>query len=149
MLSSKNRRLAPTVVFVLLINATFGALANEPNAVQVTKNHSIKFVDPGIVGIRFVTFERYPPQIFEVYPDTPAAKSGLRAGDAILAVNGTSTKAMSDTNLQKLILGKPGTRLTLKISRNKITLSRTLVRMHAIEFAKRHPELGSKYFDTW
>lgn len=50
--------------------------------------------------------------------DTPADRAGIRAGDRILEINGTSTMAMSDTEAVRHIRGKRGTSVTLKLARD-------------------------------
>jgi carboxyl-terminal processing protease len=47
--------------------------------------------------------------------DTPAFKAGLKAGDAILAIDGKLTKDMAETEAVDLIRGEKGTPVTLKI----------------------------------
>ncbi len=51
--------------------------------------------------------------------DTPAAEAGLKAGDKIVAVDGTSTKDMSLEEAVSLIRGPKGTTVTLGIIRGK------------------------------
>ncbi|MBD3281427.1 PDZ domain-containing protein [Candidatus Uhrbacteria bacterium] len=60
-------------------------------------------------------------QIIAPLPDTPASRAGLRAGDYILQVNGTSTDSMTVEQAVMLIRGKKGTTVTLHIGRfNKV-----------------------------
>ncbi|MDF1496911.1 MAG: S41 family peptidase [Patescibacteria group bacterium] len=56
-------------------------------------------------------------QIIAPLPDTPASRAGLRAGDYILAVNGTSTVDMTVEQAVMLIRGEKGTTVTLNIGR--------------------------------
>jgi len=56
-------------------------------------------------------------QIIAPLPDTPAAKAGLLAGDAILAIDATTTEAMTVEEAVSLIRGKKGTSITLTIGR--------------------------------
>ena len=56
-------------------------------------------------------------EIEEVFPDSPAAKGGLRQGDIIVAVDGTSLQGRNVTEGSKLIRGRAGTAVTLTIDR--------------------------------
>lgn len=49
--------------------------------------------------------------------DTPADKAGIKAGDKILAIDGTSTKDLSSDSVVGLIRGKSGTAVELSIYR--------------------------------
>jgi carboxyl-terminal processing protease len=55
--------------------------------------------------------------IAEPYEGFPAAKSGLRAGDRILKVDGVSTNGMQIESVSDKLKGTPGTELTLDIER--------------------------------
>lgn len=52
--------------------------------------------------------------------DTPGWKAGLLPGDKIIAVDGTSTDKMTLSDAVKLLRGKPGTSVTLRILRSKL-----------------------------
>jgi carboxyl-terminal processing protease len=54
----------------------------------------------------------------EVYPDTPAARNGLKAGDVIDTVNGTQAlKGVGNQGLYDLLTGDVGTRATMRVTR--------------------------------
>ena len=54
----------------------------------------------------------------EVYPDTPVARAGLKAGDIIDTVNGTrAEKGVGNQGLYDLLTGDVGTRATLRVTR--------------------------------
>ena len=55
--------------------------------------------------------------IAEPYEGFPAAKSGLRSGDAILKVDGVSTRDMQLESVSDRLKGSPGTELVLDIER--------------------------------
>lgn len=71
----------------------------------------------GIVGVKFVTTTGHPPVINQVFPGTPAAEVGLSINDVIVAVDGVPTAGLSKDEVFDLIVGSPGTSVTLSIRR--------------------------------
>ena len=55
--------------------------------------------------------------IAEPYDNMPAAKAGLKCGDALLTVGGVDVKGMSTDSVSNLLRGEPGTKLKLEIER--------------------------------
>jgi len=55
--------------------------------------------------------------ISEPYEGFPAHKSGLRAGDTIISINGISTRKMDISDVSELLKGTPNTSLELSIRR--------------------------------
>ncbi|WP_321294921.1 S41 family peptidase [Marinifilum fragile] len=68
--------------------------------------------------------------IAEPYEGFPAYKSGLKAGDVMLEINGTSVKDKSTDDVSNLLKGQPNVPLTIKIKRPgvKKTMEKKLVR---------------------
>ena len=66
--------------------------------------------------------------ISEPYKDLPADKAGLRAGDRILAVNGTPTEGKNNSDVSSAMRGQAGTEVTLKLERDGKPFERTITR---------------------
>jgi carboxyl-terminal processing protease len=60
--------------------------------------------------------------------DSPAEKAGLKAGDLILSIDGTSTEGLSDDEAVQMIHGPKGTTVTLKVARDGNPLEIKVVR---------------------
>jgi carboxyl-terminal processing protease len=56
-------------------------------------------------------------KVIDVFPGTPAAQAGLKAGDVIQAVGGTSLAGRSTTTATSLITGHEGTQVRLTVDR--------------------------------
>lgn len=69
-----------------------------------------------VSGIGVVVDSRsVPPTIVSVIPGSPAAAAGLKPGDVILAVDGTSTDTLQPTDIVSRIRGAAGTTVTLTV----------------------------------
>jgi carboxyl-terminal processing protease len=67
-------------------------------------------------------------RIETVYPKSPAEKSGIRAGDIIVASDGKSLAGLAETKSTALIKGREGTRVTLRLRRGDRTLTKRVRR---------------------
>ncbi|MBQ3710473.1 MAG: S41 family peptidase [Bacteroidales bacterium] len=80
-------------------------------------------------------------RISDPYEGWPAQKAGLRAGDAIISVNGVDTHKKPTDQVSELLKGQPGTEVTLKIKRYGVekpiefTLKREKVKIDNIPYA--------------
>lgn len=83
----------------------------------------------GIIGVKFVATAGKPPVINEVFPNTPADKVGLRVYDMIVAVDGVPTQGLTKDEVFDLIVGTPGTSVSLSILRNGDYSSVSCLRM--------------------
>lgn len=81
-------------------------------------------------------------------PDSPAAKAGLRPGDAILAVNASSTQGMDVATAVRLIRGQAGTVVTLTIKRNgesktrEIKITRAKINVPAMMYSLKKDKIA-------
>ena len=97
------------------------------------------------IGIRSGTF-----QVISPLEGTPAKKAGLRPGDKIIKVDGTSTNGLNIESLVKLIRGKKGTKVTLTIARDDwkspkdITMERAIISVPSLSWKLISSETGKK-----
>src|SRR4051794_30651982 len=64
----------------------------------------------------------------QVFDGSPAQRAGIRRGDVVVAVNGTSLKGKSGDASRALIKGQPGTQVRLTIRTGKRQRTETLMR---------------------
>ncbi|WP_017651737.1 carboxyl-terminal processing protease CtpB [Fortiea contorta] len=70
------------------------------------------------IGIRMEFNEKTKRlTVVEAIENSPALRAGIKAGDEILAIDGKSTQQMKVDDASKLIRGKAGTPITLKLGR--------------------------------
>lgn len=81
---------------------------------------------------------------------TPAYRMGLRAGDRIVEIDGSSTKGMSTQEASKLMRGEAGTEVTLTIEREgmdeplEYTIERAVITIKMVPFVGVIEENGQK-----
>ncbi|MGQ9501451.1 MAG: S41 family peptidase [Anaerolineae bacterium] len=86
--------------------------------------------------------------IVEPYPGRPAAEAGLRRGDIILEIDGTSTEGMSLYEAISLIRGPANTKVTLTIFREgvekpfDVTVTRARIEIKVVEAKRLDGNLG-------
>lgn len=83
----------------------------------------------GIIGVKFVMIFGRQPVINRVFPLTPAQKVGLAPNDIIVAVDGIPTVGLAKEEVYDMIVGSPGTPVTLSIERDGSYESVTMTRM--------------------
>lgn len=83
-------------------------------------------------------------------PDTPAERAGIRAGDAITAINGSSTEGYTVDKAVSLIRGDEGTQVTLSIYRKSekdenafdVTITRAIIKVAAVRLKWPKPDVA-------
>jgi len=83
--------------------------------------------------------------IVNVIEDTPASKSGLKAGDRILKVNGKSTKGLPLKDVADAVRGKAGTKVVLVLLRDKKQLTKAILRQEIKIKSVKYKMLDDKY----
>lgn len=80
--------------------------------------------------------------------DTPAERAGVKSGDLIIKINDESTRGMSTTEAVKKMRGKPGTQITLTLSRKDETqpivvhLTRAIIKVKSVRHHLLEPDYG-------
>ena len=139
----------PEVLFEGAVNGLFESL-DDPHSTYLTEQEMQDLTDTtsgkfGGVGLYISKSERgggreeaveedYSPYVRVVAPieDTPAAKSGIHAGDLITAIEGETTKDMDLDEVVDRLRGTPGTDVSITILRGKdiefpVTLTRAII----------------------
>lgn len=90
-------------------------------------------------------------QVVSPIEGTPAKNAGLRPGDKILEINGTSTKGFTTEEAANLIRGPRGTTVTLMIMREgwnesqEIKIVRDVIIVPSMKFELKTDEKGEQY----
>jgi carboxyl-terminal processing protease len=82
---------------------------------EVARSHETSFAGIGVLMSR--PQDNQPPLIAEIFPNSPAAASGLKRGDRIIAVDGQDVTGQSVGDVANLIRGQPGTTVRLQVTR--------------------------------
>jgi carboxyl-terminal processing protease len=79
------------------------------------RSHETSFAGIGVLMSR--PQDNQPPLIAEIFPNSPAASSGLKRGDRIVAVDAQDVAGQSVGDIAALIRGKPGTSVRIQVNR--------------------------------
>lgn len=82
----------------------------------------------GSIGVEFAIVPGRGMIIVRIFPDSPAAKSDLQAGDLIQRIDGALTTTTSLTQLQRRMQGAPGSTIELVVVRNSESWPLTIQR---------------------
>jgi len=90
------------------------------------------------------------PVVTATFDNTPARRAGLLPGDRITAVDGKDISGMALEDVVKLIKGKPGTRVSLTLSRGEglpftVDLTREQIELETVTFEMLEDDLGYIY----
>jgi len=87
--------------------------------------------------------------------DSPASRAGIAPGDRVLEIDGAQTRGWKDTDAVKALMGAPGTKCVIKVSRaswpepRSLTLVRDVIRVVSVEqrlYGRRYGYVKIKNF---
>jgi carboxyl-terminal processing protease len=82
---------------------------------EVRRSHETSFAGIGVLFSR--PQDNQPPLIAEIFPNSPAASSGLKRGDRIVSVEGQDVSGLAVGDIAQLIRGQAGTQVKLQVQR--------------------------------
>lgn len=80
--------------------------------------------------------------------DTPAEQAGVKSGDFIVKIDNVSTRGMTVSEAVKKMRGKPGTKITLTLSRKNadkpivVNLTRAIIKVKSVRHHLIEPDYG-------
>ena len=113
-------RIAPDAIMKGAIRGMLNALHDPYTTYMTAKEYgdleeSLNGGDFGGVGIYIVEDPHSGEVLVDPIEDAPAARAGLKPGDAIVAIDGRSVRDMKLDNVERLIRGKVGTAVALLV----------------------------------
>ncbi len=134
----------------LLENAIRGMLTGlDPHSAYLDKD-AYKELQEGTsgefggLGIE-VSMEDGSVKVIAPIDETPAARAGIKAGDAIIRLDDTPIKGLSLAEAVELMRGKPGTDITLTIVRDglekpiEVTVTRDIIKVQSVRSRMLEP----------
>jgi len=119
-------------VYDAMAKAMFEALGDEYSeyypADETEEYEEQNFGQYGGIGIVYRKATDDFCKLDQVYPNTPASKAGMKAGDQITHLNGESVIGMTSSETQKIMRGEPGTEITITVLRNDVSFDLTMKR---------------------
>jgi carboxyl-terminal processing protease len=103
---------------------------------EVRRSHETSFAGIGVLFSR--PQDNQAPLIAEIFPNSPAASSGLKRGDRIASVDGRDVTGMAVGDIAQLIRGQAGTQVKVQVQRLtapqplEFTLRRALVQVDQV-----------------
>lgn len=87
--------------------------------------------------------------ISQVFPNTPASRAGMAAGDLITHINGESTADLSSNQCASIMKGDVGEEVTLTVKRGSssfdLTMAREIISVPTVEYTMLENKVGYLY----
>lgn len=101
----------------------------------------------GGLGIE-VSMENGLVKVISPIEDTPAFSAGIKSGDLIIKLDDTLVKGLTLNDAVKLMRGKPGSKITLTVTRKDVpklltfTLARAVIKVQSVKSKLVEPDYG-------
>lgn len=83
----------------------------------------------GGIGIEIEVMNNYPV-VTAVWKDQPADKAGIKTGDIIMSIDGSTTQDRKKEDIEKFLIGEPKSRVLLQIERKATLLDTKLLNLN-------------------
>jgi carboxyl-terminal processing protease len=112
------------------IDAMLESLDPYTNYIPESKMEDYRFMTTGQYGGIGALIKRWKDftVISEPYEGFPAEKSGIRAGDILMSIDGKSIENMDSESVSNLLKGQPGEKVKLKLKRGSDIIEKDVVR---------------------
>lgn len=86
--------------------------------------------------------------VMKVFPNTPAQKAGVMAGDAIVLIDTINTRGWTSQQVSDVLKGEPGSRVTVGFAREgvseplKMSLTRAIIHVPAVPYTLSFGDVG-------
>ncbi|PKM99549.1 MAG: hypothetical protein CVU78_05785 [Elusimicrobia bacterium HGW-Elusimicrobia-2] len=106
-------------MYLISVNEELKTLRqNSSKDIVIGNNPEEKFHEFVGIGIQYLAFQDGFFRVINVFPETPASKSGIIEMDKITKIDGISAKGLTSEEFAKKMEGKIGTEVILTILRN-------------------------------
>ncbi|SNR65057.1 S41 family peptidase [Desulfurobacterium atlanticum] len=158
----KEKYVEPVTPKKLFEGAIQGMLSKlDPHSVLFTPDDFKEFEvetqgEFGGLGIQITKTKDGKLMIITPIEDTPAYRAGLKPGDVIVEINGKPfTPEMTLMDAVKMMRGKPGTKVTIKVMRKgwekpkEFTITRAIIKIQSVKYKLLDNHIGYIRFTTF
>ncbi len=102
----------------------------------------------GGLGMQIEPVQGRGISIMKVFPNTPAQKAGVQAGDIIVQIDTVNALGMSSQEVSDILKGEPGTKVTVSFGRAgiptpmKMELTRAIIHIPAVPYTLAFGNVG-------
>jgi len=126
------------------LNDPYSAYYSYDDIIYQEENAETEYTGVGMEVIQ--NYKDHSMVIFKIFKDSPAEAAGIQVGDFIISVNGENVEGKDLNDVVSMILGEPGTPVTIGIKREseelEFTVNRATIDTTAVRYEKKDDEIG-------